>query len=104
MRKFTFVLCAATFAASAVGAAEHTVTMAGASYAPATLVAAQGDTIRFVNDDGIDHDVFVPTAGYALDLGKQEPGQEKTLTLGKVGEFKVECVFHSGMELMVEVN
>ncbi len=78
--------------------------MAGSAYNPATLSAAVGDTIRFVNDDQTDHNVFVPTAGHAVDAGKQEPGQDLVLALGKPGEFKVECVFHSGMELMVEVK
>ncbi|MCT7374699.1 cupredoxin domain-containing protein [Chelativorans sp. EGI FJ00035] len=85
-------------------AAEHTVTMAGSTYEPARINAAVGDTIRFVNDDTATHDVFVPTAGYALDLGAQEPGEEIVLTLRKAGAFEVECVFHSHMLTVVEVE
>lgn len=85
-------------------AEEILVTMAGAAYSPATLIAAVGDTIRLTNDDQMDHNVFVPTAGHAVDHGMQEPGQEAVLALGKPGTFTVECVFHPGMELMVEVK
>ena len=85
-------------------AAEHVVTMAGQSYAPAALEAARGDTIRFVNDDTTAHEVFVPTVGFGLDLGKQEPGEEKVMSLAKPGRFEVECVFHPDMMMTVTVN
>lgn len=97
-------LVAGTLIAPTAQAADITVTMAGSAYAPAMITAARGDTIRFVNDDSTDHNVFVPTAGHALDLGKQEPGQELQLTLAKPGRFEVECVFHEGMRTIVEVK
>ena len=92
------------FAAAPASAAEIRVTMSGAAYHPDRINAKIGDTIRFVNDDGVNHDVFVPTAGHALDLGKQEPGQEAVMPLGKAGIFEVECVFHPGMLTIVEVK
>lgn len=91
-------------APSPTTAAEFTVTMVGMEYRPTRITAAIGDTIRFVNDDPMDHDVFVPTAGHAVDLGKQGPGSEAVLVLGKAGNFDVECVFHSTMLTTVEVR
>jgi plastocyanin len=85
-------------------AAEHVVTMAGQQYTPSELSAQPGDTIRFVNDDDSDHEVFVPTVGFGVDLGKQEPGRESTLSLARPGEFEVECVFHPHMLLTVVVH
>ncbi len=85
-------------------AAEHVVTMAGMAYAPAEVEARVGDTIRFVNRDTLDHDVFVPTVGFGIDLGKQEPGAETTMVLGKPGSFEVECVFHPDMLTKVIVR
>jgi len=87
-----------------VAAAEITVTMAGMKYAPAQISASVGDAIRFVNDGDADHNVFVPTAQFATDLGKQQPGQEAVMTIGKAGTFEVECVFHSHMHAVVEVK
>jgi plastocyanin len=81
-----------------------TVSMLGSDYAPSTISASVGDTIRFVNDDGSDHNVFVPTASHALDLGKQEVGTEVELVLRTPGTFEVECVFHDHMLLKVEVG
>lgn len=97
-------LLLATVCAAPVLAEEIVVKMAGAQYSPATIVAAVGDTIRFINDDDMDHNVFVATAGYAIDLGKQEPGSEVSYTVGKAGSFEIECVFHDFMLAKVEVT
>jgi plastocyanin len=91
-------------AASPGLAAEHAVRMAGASYVPERLDARVGDTIRFVNEDATDHQPFVPTVGFAFDLGKQEPGTEKVYRLGKPGRFEIECVVHQDMLAIVEVR
>ncbi|MGH6923967.1 MAG: cupredoxin domain-containing protein [Propylenella sp.] len=85
-------------------AAEHAVTMAGGQYAPQKLTVAPGDTVRFVNDDTADHNVFAPTGGLAFDLGKLEPGQEATYAFVKAGTYDVECVFHPHMLTVVEVR
>jgi plastocyanin len=89
---------------SPIAAEVHTVTMAGMAYTPAKLAARVGDTVHFVNDDATAHVVFVPTAGHAIDLGAQDPGTEKTMTLMKAGAFEVECVNHDHMLLTVEVE
>jgi plastocyanin len=64
-------------------AAERAVSMTGNAYEPARLQAA---------------------VGHAVDLGKQEPGQETVLNLGRPGLLEVECVFHHGMVMTVEVR
>ena len=98
------LLLLASLAAAPATAKEIVVTMSGSQFSPATIEAAVGDTVRFVNDDTMDHNVFVPTAGFAIDLGRQEPGSETSYTLGKAGSFEVECVFHDFMTARVEVS
>jgi plastocyanin len=85
-------------------AAERAVSMTGNAYEPARVPAAVRDTLRFVNRDAVDHNVFVPTVGHAVDLGKQGPGQETVLGLGKPGLLDIECVFHLDMVMAVEVR
>lgn len=102
-RIITLAIC--SFAVSGTAwAEEFVVTMVGSNYSPSAITASVGDTIKFVNDDGTDHNVFVATASHALDLGKQEPGSEAILVLRTPGNFEVECVFHGHMELKVEVS
>ena len=91
-------------AAIPASAAEHIVRMADAGYVPAQISGRVGDSLRFVNDDTMNHNVFVPTGGFGIDLGRQEPGDERTMTLGKPGTFEVECVFHGHMLLTVSVQ
>jgi plastocyanin len=100
----TALFAAAILAAAPATAAEHVVTMAGQQYQPSEIEATRGDVIRFVNDDDVAHEVFVPTVGFGLDLGEQEPTEEKVLALAKDGRFEVECVFHSHMLLTVTVE
>lgn len=99
----TAALTAANTAALPAMAVEHTVRMSGADYVPNRIEASVGDTIRFINDDGMNHDVFVPTSGHGVDLGRQEPGDERIMSLGKPGTFEAECVFHGHMLLTVSV-
>jgi plastocyanin len=95
---------AVLLAAGSAAAGERTVVMEGLAYVPETVVARVGDTLRFVNKDEVDHNVLVPTRGFAVDLGKQEPGKEAVLRLARAGRFEVECVFHEGMLTTVEVR
>ena len=97
------VLAATLPIAHPSSAAEHVVRMAGADYSPNRIDARVGDTIRFVNDDGMNHNVFVPTLDHGVDLGRQEPGDDRVMTLGRAGTFEAECVFHGRMLLTVSV-
>ena len=98
------LLLFAVIGAAPATAGEIALTMAGSEYAPTVVEASVGDVLRFVNDDATDHNVFVPTAGFAFDLGKQEPGSETSYILGKPGVFEVECVLHDFMLARVEVS
>lgn len=102
-KRLALAACVVQISALAQAAETHVVTMAASVYHPASLTARVGDTIRFVNDDGTDHGVFVPTVGHAIDLGTQKPEEERELTLLKPGNFDVECTFHEHMILKVEV-
>lgn len=85
-------------------AADHTVTMKGMRYSPATLDAKVGDVVKFVNDDTMNHNVFVPTRGFGVDLGVQRPETTLELPLLKPGTFEVECVPHPDMLMTIRVS
>lgn len=102
MRRLILV-AAAMFIVTPTAAETYTVTMAGMNYVPASLTARVGSTIRFVNDDDINHAVFVPTASYAINLGVQKPGEAREMTLTQQGIFEVECAIHDHMLLSMKV-
>lgn len=101
MRAGLILVAAGSMAAAASQAEEHRIGMAGMAYAPAIVEAKVGDVLLFVNDDTEAHNAFVPTVGFATDLGKQDPGSEARLALMKPGVFDVECVIHPGMHARV---
>jgi plastocyanin len=78
--------------------------MAGSHYQPETLRIRVGDTVRFTNDDTVDHTVFAPTIGFAFDLGRQKPGEARSYRFGRAGRIEVECVNHGHMLMTVEVT
>jgi plastocyanin len=82
----------------------HEVRMLGSTYAPARIDARVGDTLRFVNDDDDPHTVFVPTRGFAANLGNQPPNQIRDYALSAPGRIEVECMPHPQMKLLVTVR
>jgi plastocyanin len=85
------------------GAADLTVTMVGMAYEPMQLSARLGDTVIFVNNDTAQHQPFVPTVGYGVNLGDVKPGQKRAMQLLKAGRFEVECAYHPNMLIRITV-
>lgn len=98
------LLALAAVLAGPAQAAEHLVVMSGHAYEPDALTAWVGDSVRFANRDRSDHAVLVPAVGHAIHLGRQAPGEDTVLRLGRPGRLEVECVLHPDMLLTVEVR
>jgi len=97
------VFAFAVVAAFPAAAEMYEVTMAGSTYSPPSITARVGDTIRFVNDDVTNHQVFVAAVGYAFDLRNQPAGEIREMVMLRAGNFEVECVVHEHMRIAVEV-
>jgi len=82
----------------------HEVRMMGSTYSPARIDARVGDSLRFVNDDDDAHTVFVPTRGFAANLGNQPPNATRDLALAAPGRIEIECMPHPQMKLVVVVR
>lgn len=99
-RILALALCCAALPAFA---AEHVVKMTGGDYEPKEIRAKVGDTLRFVNEDGVGHAVFIATKDHAVNLGAQPPKAETRLHLRQAGRFEVECMNHGHMRVVVTV-
>ena len=100
----TILALAVCLAGGPALAAEHVVKMTGNDYEPKEIRAKVGDTLRFVNEDGIDHAVFVATKDHAVNLGMQKPKAETRLQLRQAGRFEIECMNHGHMRVVVTVT
>ncbi len=85
-------------------AEEHTVTMKGRSFSPTALRIRPGDTVRFVNDDSVVHNVYSMTPGHFFTSGRRAPGRHAVFVFNRPGAFDVLSAAHyDRMKLHVEV-
>jgi plastocyanin len=104
MRKFcTLLLVIAAGLASGAMVATQTVHQQGRMFSVDHLTIKAGETLTFVNDDNITHNVASLSKGSEFDLGSQRPGSSTDVTLTEVGEVQVFCAIHPRMKLSVKV-
>lgn len=83
---------------------EHTVSMAGRTFSPTVLRIQAGDTIRFVNDDTVSHEVYSLTQGHFFASGRRAPGKHAVFVFNRPGAFDViSAARYDKMKLHVEV-
>ena len=101
-------VCAATamtimLAASGAMAEEHTVSQAAKKFDQKKLTVKSGDTVAFVNNDDVSHNVYSRSDANTFDLKLQEPGQSNAVAFNTPGKVKVRCAIHPKMKLTVSV-
>jgi len=84
-------------------AAETTISQKNRAFTPAEISVKKGDTLVFVNDDDIMHNVVSNSAGYEFNLGSQSPGMATPVNFNKPGQLSVLCAIHPRMRLVVKV-
>ena len=94
---------ALSLAQSAV-AAEIVVKQGNKKFEPNKVTLKVGDSIKFVNDDTITHNVHSRSPGHKFDLGGQKPGTSVTHKFTKAGKVKIRCAIHPKMKLTVTVK
>jgi plastocyanin len=73
----------------------------GKAFVPHVLPVVEGTTVRFLNSDPFEHNVFSPEGRY--DLGSWPRGQSKDHTFAKPGVYTQLCRIHPEMEAFVVV-
>ncbi len=97
-------LLAAGFMASGALAAEHTVSQERKKFSERKMTIAVGDTVNFVNNDKITHNVYSSSSGHKFDMGAQAPGTAAKHTFSKPGKVKVRCAIHPKMKITLKVE
>lgn len=105
MRKLVPAVALLAFAvARPAFAGEHVVNQKGKAFSHKSLVVKAGDSVKFVNDDPFNHNVFSLSEAKSFDLGSYGHGLAKSVVLDKPGTVEVECAVHPDMKLMIEVR
>jgi plastocyanin len=68
----------------------------GMEFRPHILIAKVGDTVKFLNSDSVDHNVYTPD-GDAYNLGVFPKGQSRDHKFEKAGTYTQLCSIHPEM-------
>ena len=86
------------------GPVTHVITQKNKQFQPANLVVGVGDSVSFINDDLVTHNVFSRTDGFSFNLKLQSPGKVHAVPFTAPGTVEVRCAFHPTMKLKVVVR
>ena len=89
--------------ASVALAAERTINQKGKVFSESALEIRKGDTLVFLNDDNVVHNVLSTTPGNVFNLGSISPGHSTPVTFDKSGELQILCAIHPSMKMSVKV-
>jgi plastocyanin len=68
----------------------------GMKFLPVILAVQAGDTVDFLNHDGVEHNVFSPD-NEAFNLGTFKSEDKRSYTFEKAGVYKIRCSIHPEM-------
>jgi len=105
MRIFTALVGLAFGCGGVIGAlaADRMVSQKGKVFSETEVTLKVGETLVYVNDDSIAHNIFSTTTGNEFNLGSQEPGVSAPITFKAAGDVKVICAIHPRMQMTVKV-
>lgn len=105
MTSLRFAVIAGLIAGTTVAfAAEHTIGQKGKVFSETSLKIKRGETLVFVNDDNVTHNVLSNSAGNQFNLGALGPGNSTPVTFDKAGEVLVVCAIHPTMKMTVTIS
>jgi plastocyanin len=73
------------------------------AFSPAFLVIRVGDTVDFVNDDALIHNVFSLSKARPFDIGRHQHGEVRSVTFNEAGSVDLFCDIHEQMRATIIV-
>lgn len=90
--------------AGAFGAANLTITQKARAFSSEETRIKKGETLTFLNDDSVPHNIMSTSTGNEFNLGSQSPGAATDVTFKEAGDVLVICAIHPRMKMMVKVS
>jgi plastocyanin len=94
----------AAIAALSAHAGEVVIGQKDKTFSEQKITIKKGDTLVFVNDDNVAHNVFSRSEGFKFNLKIQKPGERTRVPMPTAGTAIVHCAIHPRMELEVIVE
>jgi len=106
MKAFVPVLAIAFVCGGMLGAiaAEKSIGQKGKMFSETEATVKVGESLTFVNDDNIAHNILSTSPGNEFNLGSQAPGVSTAVAFKTAGDAKVMCAIHPRMQMTVKVT
>lgn len=91
-------------AAVAALAADKTINQKGKLFSETEITVKKGESVNFLNDDNIVHNVMSTAAGNEFNVGATKPGTVTPVTFKAAGDVRVICAIHPSMKMVVKVT
>lgn len=85
-------------------AAEHTVSQADKKFEIKEISIAKGDTVNFVNNDKVAHNIYSKTPEHKFEVKVQKPGDGNKVVFNTPGKADVRCLIHPKMKLIINIS
>ena len=85
-------------------AANLTISQKGRMFSSETVTIKKGETLTFLNDDSVPHNILSTSKGNEFNLGSQSPGTSTDVTFKEAGDVLVVCAIHPRMKMMVKIT
>ncbi|HYE76148.1 MAG TPA: plastocyanin/azurin family copper-binding protein [Blastocatellia bacterium] len=82
----------------------HKISQKGKAFSQVSITVNKGDSISFMNDDSVVHNVYSTSQGNSFNLKTQTPGTANSVTFNSSGMAEVRCAIHPTMRLVVNVK
>jgi plastocyanin len=84
-------------------AANSTIMQKGRAFSSEEVTIKKGESVTFLNDDSVPHNIMSTSKGNEFNLGSQQPGASTDVTFKEPGDVLVICAIHPRMKMMVKV-
>ena len=104
MRKlavFTFVIL--TGLSVGAFAATEVIHQQGRVFSSESISIKKGESVTFLNDDSVPHNILSTSKGNEFNLGSQPPGSSTDVSFKEAGDVQVICAIHPRMKMMIKV-
>ena len=84
-------------------AATQVIHQQGRLFSTESITVKKGESLTFLNDDTVPHNIMSASKGNEFNLGSQGPGSSTDVTFKEVGDVTVICAIHPRMKMLVKV-
>ena len=84
-------------------AATEVIHQQGRAFSAESFSIKKGESVTFLNDDSVPHNIMSISTGNEFNLGSQLPGSSVDVAFKEAGDVMVICAIHPRMKMTIKV-